>query len=195
MKKQNSKLDCFEALDVKRNFKAELDWLKQLSDEVDTVVEFGCWSCEPFALLWTLKASRVEIIEKDERNLITPKYILENLLFSHPYCIKNDQIFFYEPQDMIKSKLPSNSFDLAYCKRVLSNMKSHDEIQCAIKNMARIIKPGGFLIAVESMPDNKGRPKPKGILSSILSKSGLNEIELDNAPGEAYCFKKPMKNT
>jgi SAM-dependent methyltransferase len=193
MSKQPSELDCFDKLQTTKDFRGELRWLAELAGAVDSIVDFGCWSAEPFALLWTLNATRVEVVEKEEESLDTPRYVYENLRRFHPECLQGRHIEFHPPQDMITAKLTRDRFDLAYCKRVLTNMQSDQEIQDAVNKMAEVVRPGGWIVAVESMPDKHGNPRPRADLASMFTKAGLREEWLDGAPEDAYCYKKPLE--
>jgi ubiquinone/menaquinone biosynthesis C-methylase UbiE len=86
--------------------------------------------------------------------------------------------------------LPFGHFDLAYCKRVLTNMEDDQEIQLAIGKMTKVVKPGGWVIAVEDMPDKQWNPRPREVLASMFGKAGLTERRLNNAPEVAYCYRK-----
>lgn len=43
-------------------------WLANLPSQVDHIANFGCWSgSEPFALMWTLNAKEVMVVEIEEK--------------------------------------------------------------------------------------------------------------------------------
>ena len=48
--------------------------------------------------------------------------------------------------------VPSSHFGLAYCRKVLYHIwcdQGEDEVQCAVKEMARVVVPGGHVVAEE----------------------------------------------
>ena len=79
--------------------------------------------------------------------------------------------------------LTVNGFDLAYCSGVLYFMRSDaGKLQAAINTMARVVKPGGWVIANE----DEG-------LDRHFEEAGLEKAEyLDDAPEYAYCYRKPL---
>jgi hypothetical protein len=166
-----------------------------LRGAIDSIVDFGCWSAEPFALLWILNAIRIEVVELEEVSLTRPKQVLANLKRCHAQCLEGRQIEFHPPQDMMTIELASSSFDLAYCKRLLTNLESDTQIQSAINKMAGVVRAGGWVIAVESMPDDQGNPRPREDIVLMFKKAGLEEEHLVGGPEDAYCFRKPSQIT
>lgn len=55
----------------------------------------------------------------------------------------------------------------------------------AIYQMARVAKPGGWVIAVESIGD---QPLP---INHLFRAAGLYEESLAGAPADAFCYRKP----
>jgi SAM-dependent methyltransferase len=80
-------------------------------------------------------------------------------------------------------ELAANCFDLAYCSGVLYFMRSDTgKLQASVNTMARVVRPGGWVIANE----DKG-------LDKQFEEAGLEKAEgLDNAPEYAYCYRKPL---
>jgi SAM-dependent methyltransferase len=146
---------CIEVLNDQRN---NLKWLAQLRESVKSIANFGCGkSTEAFALLWRLHAAEIIVIEKEKRYLAKPIRLREELKRSQKsYCLKGRTVEFIAA-DMLASPLRSNHFDLAYCQEVLYDIYyTHedsglqvDKVQDAINEMARVVKPGGWVIAVE----------------------------------------------
>lgn len=166
-------------------------WLSQLSAFVKIIVIVGCYSDEPFALMWTLDAAEVTVIEKKEIYLSEPMgpQEKEELLRRDAAAFQGRSIEFITADISKKiDGLASNYFDLAYCKYVLYQMESNQEIQNTINQMTRVVKPGGWVIAVEpiiSFPDMKPLD-----MSLFFEAVGLDRVDLDDAPSGAYCYKK-----
>jgi ubiquinone/menaquinone biosynthesis C-methylase UbiE len=145
--------------------------------------------------MWTLDATDVKVIEKEERNLNKlsgPKEQLEYLKRNLPSAFEGRSIEFIV-KDMSEGvdELPSNHFDLAYCERVLYlSVPDLQKVQSAINEMARVVKPGARVIAVEAAAlDDFGNPID---FHSLFIKAGLIEEYLKDAPENAYCYKKPL---
>jgi SAM-dependent methyltransferase len=201
----------------KAGLQQHLMWLKPLSASVESIVDFGCWgSSEPFVLLWTLDASEVVIVEKEEDNLRWPKNEWEILRKTNPDSLIGRSVAFVTA-DMRKPvpELPSGHFDLAFCENVLYQIEMESGwqgVQDAIDEMARVTKPGGWIIAVESkigaefeqvtndiaskvfgheiaMPVRTGDPKD---ISSSFETAGLLAVGLTSVPDWSYCYKKPL---
>jgi SAM-dependent methyltransferase len=185
-------LACFDKLETNKDYRNDFNWLSQLNG-IESIANFGCWSPEPLALLWMLNAREVKVIEKEERYLTRPKEILEKIKVSFPGCLDGRFVEFLPPSDMITVELPIDYFDLAYCERVLTNMDNDHTIQAAIEKMAGVVKPGGWVIAVESMPDEQGNPRSRNEIESMFIKAGLKEEKLDGSPENAFCYRKLPK--
>lgn len=183
-------LTCFDRLETNTNYLQDFRWLSQLRGSITEIVNFGCWNPEPLVLLWVLNAREVKVVEKEERHLDRPKEILENIKLSFPSCLEGRSVEFLPPTDMITVELPQEYFDLAYCERVLTNMEDDQIIQAAINKMAMVVKPGGWVIAVESMPDEQGIPRPRKEIELMFEQAGLREVHLYAAPENAYCYRK-----
>ena len=169
-------------------------WLLQLSSSVESIANFGCYSSEPFVLMWTLDATEVKVIEKEEKNLSNldtgPKEQLEYLNRNLPSALEGRSIEFIT-KDMSErvDELLSNHFDLAFCERVLYfSLPDWQKVQNAINEMARVVKPGGLVIAVEPKKDETGNLID---FHPLFARAGLIEEYLEGSPGKAYCYKKP----
>ena len=186
-------------MDIVRGF----EWLKQLSESLSRIANFGCWnSDEPFALLWTLDAADVVVIEKEERHLETPKKTLETL--TNTDCMFGRTIEFITA-DMSAdiAQLSSDFFDLVYCKDVLYYLydepNNHQKLHRAIYQMMRVVRPGGFVVAVEAKMGAEITcvdPLSEQIsgtedISPLFERVGLLKIHLDNQPEYSYCYQKP----
>ncbi|MDO9129687.1 MAG: methyltransferase domain-containing protein, partial [Anaerolineales bacterium] len=109
--------------------------------------------------------------------------------------------------DMTKplSELPDQYYDLAYCEDVLYTLQINSEIlDRGISQMIRVVKPNGFIIAVEpkfgaqfetrivlgvpmSVPNTASEPQS---MSGLFSSKGLKKIEVSGCPPYAYCYQK-----
>jgi hypothetical protein len=186
---------------------SSLSWLRNLHSSIEEVVEFGCWSSEPFALKVILNAQVVYVIEIDKKNLDTSKGLspieeFELLQRNHPKTFGPKSIRFIQG-DIRFAPIASSRFDLAFCQDVLYNFdKDFIETKIAIKEMARVVRHMGYLITIEqklgvsfekantfigSLPIPKSDPID---ISELFDDLGLIRIRLCNAPEYSYCFQK-----
>jgi len=171
------------------------EYLGPLQTSVDTIADFGCLATleaqtcsEPYALLWTLNATRVTVIDKNPEYIRNAREWLRITRERNPYF--NDYNLEFIVGDMTGGidALDDSDFDLSYCREVLYNMQhSWEELQSSIYEMARVVRPGGWVIAVESIRDKNGGLVDIGRLFEM---AGLCEERLENAPEDAYCYKK-----
>ena len=186
------------------------EWLLSLRPSVENVVSFGCMSDEPFFLLWTLDAAEVKVVEIRPETINIRQEKEAYLKRRIPLAFRGRTIDFI-PVDMLElgeEFLPTNCCDLAFCKRVLYDIflthlgnergeicqegiqRALERIADAIRQMERVVKPGGYIIVVESIAMVAGgEPIP---IHSLFAALGLVEIQLDGAPKEAYCYTKPI---
>jgi len=168
-----------------------LKWLRQLRDSVDSAAIFGCWSEEPLALAWILDASEVAVVEIDEEHLARARQALE--MISKKYTLPEVQSVKFIVADMTKrvDKLPNGHFDLAFCREVLSHISEGcrlENIQSAVNEMARVVGPGGWVVADESSLHAKhGTAK----ISHLFRMADLECDSLEEAPYWSYCYRKP----
>ncbi len=182
-------------------------WLAPLKNSVKQIVNWGCWTgAEPFALLWTLDATEMVIVEKEQDNLKAfeeQREILEKKL-ANSLIGRGIQVKIADMTTQVDG-LPDNYFDLAYCEEVLYYMQEdYQALQNAINEMTRVTKSGGLVIAVESKfkaqfeevehPIFKKIPvqvtEPEDI-SQFFEAAGLTRISLHDAPDYSYCYIKP----
>ncbi len=167
----------------------EYEWLSPLRSSVDSIINFGCWASdanspnsEAYALLWTLEATRVVVIEKEAKHIDNAQSWFRKTREQHPEIFDAYDIDFIE-RNMAQETddLPTN-FDLAYCSSVLYQMESDThKLQAAVNTMARVVKPGGWIIAVEGIE-----------LHMQFEKAGLEkEACLDGDREYTYCYRKP----
>ena len=183
-------------------------WLRQLGMPLARIADFGCFgSDEPFALLWALDADEVVVVEKCVDNLTEPKQRLETLQKTNPACMEGRTIEFVTADMSTEiTRLPTSYFDLAYCKEVLYNLYEPDrqKLRNAISQMARITKPGGFVVALECQIGLTPRKNPSGDVfhslemigehvdvSDLFEEVGLAKTSLHKPEEGVYCFQKP----
>ena len=211
--------NCFQELHT-AGLKERFKWLAQLSTSVDSLVSFGCWSSEPFALIWTLDAVEAKVVELREKHLTKPKEELErlkqsNLVTNHPLfgCIDGRSLeFIVEDMTTEIDRLPSNHFDLVYCEDVLYQiqLQSGDltKVQGAINEMARVVRPGKWVIAVEPKIGAEVEEVTNEFLSRLSGREvtqhmvrsepidisslfeALDREDLCDAPDWSYCYRK-----
>lgn len=172
------------------------EYLGPLQASVDTIADFGglatvaAPTCsEPYALLWTLNATSVTVIDKNPEHIRNAREWLRITRESNPYF--NDYNLEFIVGDMTGGidALDDSDFDLSYCQNVLYNMQhSWEELQSSINEMARVVRPGGWVIADESIKGENGDPVDIGRLFEM---AGLCEERLENTRANAYCYKKP----
>lgn len=183
--------------------KERFEWLTPLGTSVESLVSFGCCSSEPFALMWTLDAVEAEVVELKKENLAEPKEEMErlkqsSLVATSPLfgCMDGRSVHFIV-EDMSKLKeeqLRSDSCDLAYCEEVLYFMWDNGaKFQKSINQMARVVKPGRWVIACEGKIRD---PYPGGDLidiSQYFLAAGLVKVSLKGAPESCGCYEKPNR--
>ena len=128
-------------------------WLTNLSSQVNRVVNFGCWSSsEPFALMWTLDAHEVTVIEIEKKYTEDLNEQIEMVTMICPESLQGREVK-YLLRDMTRPipELPDRYFDLAYCEDVLYTLPHQGvsgALERGLQQMFRVVKPGGFIIAV-----------------------------------------------
>ena len=172
--------------------KREFEWLRPLRDSVSSVVVIGCWdqgdtngTCsEPYALLRILEASSVVVVDKEAEYIRNAQGWLERTQARYPDLFNDCNVEFVV-SDIAEGmgQLASEGFDLAYCSNVLYYMKSDiRRLQAAVNTMAQVVKPGGWIIADESIE-----------LDRQLEEAGLEKATpLENIPESVYCYRKPL---
>lgn len=173
------------------------EWLSQLRTSVESLASFGCMSSEPFYLMWTLDAGEVKVTEVCHERICERKKEQECLEATIPLAFKGRTIDFIlaDMRTVNEDQLPPNHFDLAFCERVLYQIFLTDlekvqgtvnsqniqealqKVLEAINQMARIVKPGGWVIAVETIAINPG-DDPRNI-SPLFKIAGLCKEQLE----------------
>ena len=99
-----------------------------------------------------------------------------------------------------QTDLPDSYFDLAYCERVLYHIACEDtkpmmnHTRAAVQEMARVIVPGGLVVAIEPCTCSPDDDTPLR-LTRFFSQLGLVELEVKNRfspeSKSVYAFVKP----
>ena len=186
-------------------------WLSQLPSPVNTIANFGCWSgAEPFALMWTLNAREVVVIEIEDDYLTTLADEIERIRRMQPGSLADRKIHPLCRNMCIRIRdLPDDAFDLAFCENVLYTLPLQEpsaDVAAAIHQMIRVVKPGGFIVAVEPKFgaifetrrfDLAGIPIAISIpasepedMSARFASDSLERIQVADAPHYAFCFQK-----
>jgi len=172
--------------------KSDLEWLEALRASVSSIIIFGCWDdgdtnrgCrEPYALLRILEATCAVVVDKEAKYIRNAHSWFQKTQAQYPALLGTCDLKFVV-SDMAREtdELPINCFDLAYCSGVLYFMRSDvGQLQAAVNTMARVVKPGGWVIASE----DEG-------LDRRFEEAGLEKVEsLDNVPEYVYCYRKPL---
>lgn len=205
--------------------RTKIEWLLNFKERYESVAHFGCnIGYETLALMWFLKARETIGIDKDSDSINQAESLRINLqediqnIQRTLYYIRDLPDIYKQFQehiskanlafptfitgDMTKTTdLSSNYFDLAYCERVLYHIicdksnRARANVLRAIKEMVRVIKPGGLIVAIEPnrcTPDDKTTVK----LKPIFEKVDLIPIEINNPTLLAeyktlYLYSKP----
>lgn len=172
---------------------------KQIYDDVESVnqnttiekvCDFGCGSgFTTFSLMSALNASRAIGVDIDNEVIFRAKtrrewiikYVKLNAqsvqnkeeLIEEAYHVLDIQCLpEFRVGDVVEGKNLPDSIDLAYCRRLLTNIYNNggDKLtELAIKNIARTIRPGGLFIAVEELD-----------LSPFFDQSNLQRVRLEH---------------
>jgi SAM-dependent methyltransferase len=193
-----------------------LEWLFQLAGSVQTLVDFGCWSSEPIALLWGLDATKATVVDRNEQHVALCRQELAGLRKKVPFAFEGRSVEFIVG-DMTQhiDRLPTAWFDLAFCEDVLYHVVDQARTQGlreAIGQMSRVVKGGGYVIAVEPEfregthrveggPVDTSSPEIARLLAAscrldlhvMFRGLGLAQVELAGAPEAAYCYRKAYR--
>ena len=201
---QESWFDCLKMPTI-FGLREDYSWLGNLPSRIERIANFGCYSCvEPFKLIWTLDAKEVMVVDIEERNIeelhnkedIIKQRIPESLQERKIKCVCGD----------MTTPLPElldQYYDLAYCEDVLYTLQNIDALERGISQMIRVVKPNGFILAVESKFGVQfetwklGKPiippvpisEPKD-MSALFSSKGLKKVEISGCPPYTYCYRK-----
>jgi hypothetical protein len=202
------------------SLKHDYEWLEPLKPHTSSIATFGCWTSdtvtgtcsEPYALLWSLDASRVVVVDKNPEYTQNAKHWLRSTREKYPYFNDYNLEFIQgdmTDKDLLKrvDALKEDYFELSYCCDVLYNMHPDSyKLSLAIETMARVVKLSGWIIAVEPKMGVKFEMKPCEIFNGKLSipvplsepidisccfeAIGLRKFSLDGAPEYSCCYQK-----
>jgi len=198
----------FSALE-QAGYPEALEWLTPLRASTERIVNFGCWGGqEAFGLLWMLDATEIKIVEikKDHRTDFQKK-LADVRERAYDGIVGRTWDFIVADMSVRVDGLLDNYFDVAYCDRVLYNLfPDLDKIQAAINEMVRVIKLGGYAVAVEpivgaEMEEHEVElfgtrhaisvPVSKPIdLSEYFDRAGGEKVTLEDSPPGSYCYRK-----
>lgn len=195
----------------------DFEWLKPLRSCISSIADFGCSASEAktcsqsYALLWTLEATRVVVVDKDPEHICYAQKWLETYRTKHPYFKKYNLEFVVGDMTGRIDGLNEGEFELSYCQNVLYIVHKEKDLkgtQNAIDEMIRVVKPGGWVIAIEpkigagfedvpidcfggklSLPCQKSDPID---ISWLFEAAGLVRVSIDGASKWAYCYRKPF---
>lgn len=175
-----------------RILREDLEWLEPLRSHASHIIVFGCRdtgeadsSCrEAYALLRILDASSAVVADKEPEHIDNARCWFRKTRAQYPRLFSTyDVAFAVSDMTWKKDELGRDRFDLAYCSGVLFYLTSDAaKVQAAVNTMARVVRPGGWVIAAED--ESLGR---------YFVRAGLEKANgLDNAPQYAYCYQKPL---
>ena len=172
--------------------RSDFEWLRPLRASVSKIIVFGCWDdgdairgCrEPYALLRLLEGTSAVIVDKEAEYIRNAQSWFQRTRAQYPELVGSyDLRFVVSDMTGETDELPIDCFDLAYCSDVLYFVRSDaGQLRAAINTMARLVRPGGWVIACE----DKG-------LDMRFQEAGLERVEsLSNVPEYAYCYRRPL---
>ena len=205
-----------------RRKKLQLQWLVELNVPGQKIANFGCGIDETFALMWALGAIEAtgidkDILEAEKRRLSIQQDVKESLdaLQYYEHIMTESDRLWWESEvpDSLKkglfpdftqgditrpTGLPPDHFHLAYCRYVLYHIwGDQDElgsknVRAVIKEMARVVRSGGWVVAVEPPYSTDDRPLD---FTQFFEQARLNPAaNIDSAivlPERTYLYTRP----
>jgi SAM-dependent methyltransferase len=192
--------------------------LKALDTPRLKVADFGCASgSETLALIWVLDACEACGVDRDisqaERTLSNLKQWIAESRLALPHASQGDYSWwenevpsflkegrlptFVKEQDIAHPskpfQLPCDHFDLACCSNLLYQIlenQGEEDIKCAVEEMKRVVKLGGWVVADE--PDNDTPARFSSIFKQLKPESFRVETYEVGAGKQAttYYYKK-----
>jgi SAM-dependent methyltransferase len=170
--------------------RGHFEWLEPLRAFASSIIVFGCWDdgdtarqCrEAYVLLRLLEGTSAVVVDKESEHIRNAQSWFQEARAQHPALFGPWRLQFVVA-DMTgeTDALGIDRFDLAYCSGVFYEMASDAVmLQAAVNTMARVVKPGGWVIACEVAG-----------LDRVFREAGLEKTEwLEGAPEYAYCYRK-----
>jgi ubiquinone/menaquinone biosynthesis C-methylase UbiE len=115
-------------------------------DEASSLADIGCGRCHWSRLLYRYLKQPARLVAVDRE----PRWVAEaERHFREAFPETAKELLSFRQGDATSIPLPANAFEVATCQTVLMHLA--DPLQ-AIREMARIVRPGGLVICVE--PNN-----------------------------------------
>ena len=181
-------------------------WLSHLPSRVERIANFGCYSCvEPFKLIWTLNAKEIMVVEIEQNHIEELRRTENDVKQQIPESMKDRTIkCFCGDMTAHIPELPDQYYDLAYCEDVLYTLTNIDALERGISQMIRVVKPNGFIVAVEpkfgaqyktrtvagvamAIPNTASDPKD---MSYLFVSKGLKKLAMPSCPPYTYCYQR-----
>jgi SAM-dependent methyltransferase len=207
--------------------RCRIDWLLELGEGFTSILNLGCLAgYETIALLWFLNGDQAIGIDIDADAIRSSRSMvktfiddLKQLRLAPEPSIRSSKEFHrsivsiletYGPLPMPSFKevditreiaLPRSSYDLAYCHKVLYNLKGHlheyswqEVIFHAIGNVSTLLATGGLFIAIEPLTRSSEDTSPVD-LDNLFIRANLEQVQVgDFAPHlegmRVYCYRK-----
>jgi SAM-dependent methyltransferase len=129
--------------------------------KVKTLLDVGCGQCHWTRIVsqFLAKGSSVTAVDSD------PKWANENDKL-HDFFAEKEIDFHIEKADVLNLPFADNSFDAVTCQTVLIHIENPLD---ALREMKRVLKPGGILICAE----------PNNLTHSVLKDSIIADFSVD----------------
>ncbi len=202
----------FDALSVVNQEEAH-SWLAGIPKPINRIANFGCWAgSEPLALLWTLGANEITVVEIEQKFLGELDEQISILEARFPESLKGLVIRrLCRDMTIFIPELSDSYYDLVYTRDTLYALPYQGGEQAlgrALDQTFRILKPGGFLVVVEPKFGATFETRESGFpgipitvpipisepqdMSPIFMSKGFQRYDLQDCPPYAYCFAKPQ---
>jgi hypothetical protein len=169
-------------------------WLKSLCSSVRTIADFGCWRGEePLALCWTLDPTEVVVVEIKQEHVAA---LQKNVDAFAQRGLLGSCVITVLLADMACVDLPGQHFDLAYCQEVLYDvyLQSERKLRSAIDKMIEVVRPGGYVVAVEEKIGTNGSgltgPMDMDPWFQSSKVAPLHRLACPCAPKWSYCYQR-----
>jgi len=143
----------------------EIDLVSKYIKDGDDIIDIGCSNgysaFKQFEYNGTTKITGIDFAEK---------------MIEHAQDVKEkkykDAAINFSVGDILDIKFEDNSFDLAYTTRVIINLTNWEDQRKAIKELLRVVKPGGRVIILEAFWE------PLVLLNSLRALKNLSPLEM-----------------
>ena len=207
--------------------RSRIDWLLPLKDRFTSILNPGCNDgYETIALLWFLNAKAAIGVDVDAQAIqwarVTVEHMREDLnqlrraiesSIDIPTDLRRRMVLAlgtyaqvplpaYQVADItLQIDLPSSSYDIAYCHKVLYNLASgasgaswRGTIFEGIRQVSNLLVAGGLFVAIEPLTRSPEDPTPLD-LAGLFLQAGLEEVQGGYPTPEiegmaVHCFAK-----